>query len=81
MGQRVRRGPKERSARWSQAGPTSHREPLPIYLFLFIRSFLAVTGLRCRVRARSGCSKHGLLSFEVCVLLTVGASLVGEHRL
>ena len=33
-------GPKERSAQGSQAGPTSNREPLSIYLFLFIHSFI-----------------------------------------
>ena len=82
MGQGVRRGPKERSAQWAQAGPTSSREPLPIYLFLFFLSLtLGWDGSSLPRAALSGCREQGLLSFEECALLPAGASLVGEHRL
>ena len=43
--------------------------------------FLAVLGLRCWVRAFSGCGERGLLFVGVCGLLIAVASLVAEQGL
>ena len=51
------------------------------FFFKFIYLFLAVLGLRCCVRAFSGCSERGLLFVAVHGLLTAVASLVAEHGL
>ena len=48
-----------------------------IYLFIF----MAVLGLRFWARAFSSCGKWGLLLIAVRGPLTIGASLVAEHRL
>ena len=48
---------------------------------LFIYLFLAVLGLRCCVRAFSGCGERELLFVVVCGLLIVVASLVAEQGL
>ena len=48
---------------------------------LFIYLFLAVLGLRCCVRAFSGCGERGLLFVMVLGLLIAVASLVEEHGL
>ena len=47
----------------------------------FIYLFLAALGLRCCVRAFSGCSEWGLLFVAVRELLSAVASFVAEHRL
>ena len=47
----------------------------------FIYLLLATLGLRCCVRAFSGCSEWGLLFVAVHGLLIAVASLVAEHGL
>ena len=54
---------------------------LAIYLFIFIYLFLAAVGLRCCVRAVSGCGEQGLLIIVVRGLLIAVASLVAEYGL
>ena len=51
-----------------------------IYINLFIL-FLAALGLRCCVRAFSGCGERGLLLVSVRRLLIAVASVVAEHGL
>ena len=51
------------------------------FFFNFIYLFLAVLGLRFRVRAFSSCGKRGPLFIVVRGPLTIEASLVAEHRL
>ena len=48
-------------------------------LFVYLFHFLTVVGLRCCMRACSGCSQQGLLSMLVLRLLTAVAALVGAQ--
>ena len=48
-------------------------------LFVYLFHFLTMVGLRCCMRACSGCSQQGLLSMLVLGLLTAVAALVGAQ--
>ena len=52
-----------------------------LFIYLFIYLFLAVLGLRFCARAFSSCGERGPLFITVRGPLTIGASLVAEHRL
>ena len=56
--------------------------PRNFFIFYkFIYLFLAVSGLRCCVRALSSCGERGLLFVAVRGCLIAAASVVLEHRL
>ena len=54
---------------------------LNFILFLFIFYFWLLLGVRCCMRAFSGCDEQGLPFVAVCRLLIAVASLVVEHGL
>ena len=52
-----------------------------LFLKVYLFNFLAAVGFCCCMQAFSSCSEQGLLFIAMQGFLTVGASLVVEHRL